>query len=277
MDRLVDLEDQIVTISKIQHDTTNGTKIFNLSVTDNHNYFVGNGNILTHNINCAQLDPRVSKVFGEAGDLDVAEYQKLLDDIASGKISKEEADMIKAQIADLNVAREGKYVDELKQLDEVIEGTSILDQSVIDDILATAKGSRPNPSTYLPEEYITNHLAKFDEGITKFAWGRPTYPDVGHPTGTFVMPKSVADDLLQKSGGDVKELERLLGLNPGDLGDAPVRIDIPEYTGLRMPTGNEFGANENWIPGGFTDGGAIPEAVIDQVPVEKVIFTDLFQ
>ncbi|MDH8677005.1 polymorphic toxin-type HINT domain-containing protein [Fusibacter bizertensis] len=126
MDRLVDLEDQIVTISKIQHDTTNGTKIFNLSVTDNHNYFVGNGNILTHNINCAQLDPRVSKVFGEAGDLDVAEYQKLLDDIASGKISKEEADMIKAQIADLNVAREGKYVDELKQLDEVIEGTSKL-------------------------------------------------------------------------------------------------------------------------------------------------------
>lgn len=69
------------------------------------------------------------------------------------------------------------------------KGTSHLDQSVIDDILKTAKGSRPNPSTYLPKEYITKHLSNFDEGMSKFAYGMPKYPDVGHPSGHFVMPK----------------------------------------------------------------------------------------
>lgn len=171
-----------------------------------------------------------------------------------------------------------KKIDDLaKSLDDAAKGTSILDQSVIDDILSTPKGSRPDPSTYLSQEYITNHLSQFDEGMSKFAYGMPKYPDVGHPSGHFVMPKSVADDLLQRAGGDVRELERLLGLPVGDLGDAPIRIDFPEVTGLRMPTGNEFGANDLWLPGGFTDSGAIPEAVIDQVPVEKAVFTDLFK
>lgn len=85
------------------------------------------------------------------------------------------------------------------------------------------------------------------------------------------------DDILQKSGGDVRELERLLGLPVGDFGDAPIRIDFTDTTGLRMPSGNEFGANDQWLPGGFTDGGSISEAVIDQVPVGKAVFTDLFK
>jgi len=112
------------------------------------------------------------------------------------------ADELK-ELADRLRTQGDTAVDDIaRQLDEVAAGMGILDQSVIDEILATAKGSRPDPSTYLPEEYIANHLAQFDEGITKFAWGRPTYPEVGHPSGSFVMPKSVADDLLQKSGGN---------------------------------------------------------------------------
>ena len=42
-----------------------------------------------------------------------------------------------------------------------------------------------------------------------------------------------------------------------------------------MPDGNELGANEQWIPGGYT-GGGIPEATIDQVPLDKLVVTDLF-
>ncbi len=48
----------------------------------------------------------------------------------------------------------------------------------------------------------------------------------------------------------------------GDLGTHPVRIDVPNSTGLRMPSGNEAGANAQWIPGGYTSGGVM-EAVID--------------
>ena len=43
-----------------------------------------------------------------------------------------------------------------------------------------------------------------------------------------------------------------------------VRVDVkdPEDYGLRMPSGNESGANDEWIPGGQLPTG-ISEAVID--------------
>ena len=39
-------------------------------------------------------------------------------------------------------------------------------------------------------------------------------------------------------------------MEPGTLGGSPVRLDIAEPQRLRMPNGNELGANEQWIPGG---------------------------
>jgi len=31
---------------------------------------------------------------------------------------------------------------------------------------------------------------------------------------------------------------------------------------IRIPSGNEAGANNQWVPGGYTNGG-VPEAVMD--------------
>lgn len=57
-----------------------------------------------------------------------------------------------------------------------------------------------------------------------------------------------------------------------------MRIDISDLDGLnlRMPSGNEVGANSHWIPGGYTDGG-VPEAVTDLIPniSGNVIITEL--
>ena len=131
----------------------------------------------------------------------------------------------------------------------------------IDEILKAPKYSRPDPTTYLQKEFITKHTAQFKEGVTKISYQAPS-GYAGPPGGTFVMPTSVADALIAEAGGDMSKLERLLGLNPGDLGMNPVRIDIANPTGLRMPSGNEKGANLKWIPGGYTNGG-IPEMVID--------------
>ena len=131
----------------------------------------------------------------------------------------------------------------------------------VDEILKTPKYSRPDPTTYLSPKYINNHLAQFKEGVTKISYQAPS-GYAGPPGGTFVMPTSVADDLITRAGGDISELERLLGLDPGDLGANPVRIDIENPTGLRMPSGNEKGANPKWVPGGYTSGG-IPETIID--------------
>ena len=56
-------------------------------------------------------------------------------------------------------------------------------------------------------------------------------------------------------GHGSKKLEDLLGLDRGALGNNPVRIDVDNPTGLRMPDGNELRANNQWIPGGVTSGG----------------------
>ena len=154
-------------------------------------------------------------------------------------------------------------------------GGKALDSGVIDKILSMDKGLRPEPSTYLAEEYINGHLVLFRDGVTKIMREAPTRP-LGSPLGTFIMPKLVADELIAKSRGDVSELERLLGLDPGELGDSPVRIDLQNPAGLRMPTGNEAGANSQWIPGGYTK-GVIPEAIIDQVPVDKLVVSKLYK
>jgi len=38
--------------------------------------------------------------------------------------------------------------------------------------------------------------------------------------------------------------------------------EVTNPTELRMASENEFAANDNWKPGGYTSGG-LPEAVID--------------
>ncbi len=133
----------------------------------------------------------------------------------------------------------------------------------------------PDPVTYLDSNKIKAHLSQSEGGASKIAWGvNPEYSEIGPPGGHFVMPKSVADDVIGRSGGDVRTIEKLLGLSKGELGDAPVRIDIPNPTGSRMPSGNEAGANKFWLPGGYTSGG-IPEAAIDPTPLNQAIINKI--
>jgi hypothetical protein len=77
----------------------------------------------------------------------------------------------------------------------------------------------------LPKDYIDQHLAQFEGGSTKIM-ARPPTGTVGPPGGTFVMPSSLVDEMVAKSGGDVAELEKMLSLEPGTLGESPVRVDF---------------------------------------------------
>jgi hypothetical protein len=139
-----------------------------------------------------------------------------------------------------------------------------------------AAGLAPlNPTEYLSAEYIANHLRQFDDGVVKFLANEPTGA-VGPPSGTFVMPKNQADELIQISNGNIQKLEELLGLEKGYLGSNPIRIDIKNPTGLRMPNGNELGANEKWLPGGKTLGGIL-EATVDQVQTNTYQISNIFK
>ncbi|XZZ61657.1 hypothetical protein ACJJIF_19525 [Microbulbifer sp. SSSA002] len=79
------------------------------------------------------------------------------------------------------------------------------------------------------------------------------------------MTRSEADKLLSSSNGNSGAMANALGL-PEDFFDANtlVRVDIPKprELNLRIPSGNEAGANDLWIPGGRLPDGAL-EAVID--------------
>ena len=74
---------------------------------------------------------------------------------------------------------------------------------------------------------------------------------------SFILPKREVDDLMASTNGDLRALEEALGLPDGFLDSGVVRIDIPasEFDHLRMPSGNEAGANPQWIPGGHLPTG----------------------
>lgn len=142
-----------------------------------------------------------------------------------------------------------------------------LSQAAMDKIVATPKGSRPDPSSYLPADYIEGHLAKFDRGATRFMTrGNLDKYGIAQRDGTsFVMTRAEADAMLKSTGGDKRAMEQALGL-PDKFLDTNelVRVDVPNprTMNLRLPSGNEAGANDLWIPGGRLPTGNV-EAVID--------------
>ncbi|HEY1839508.1 MAG TPA: hypothetical protein VGG53_04665 [Mycobacterium sp.] len=150
-----------------------------------------------------------------------------------------------------------------------------------DEILALPKGSRPDPYDYLSPEYIEQHLDKFHEGATRFMpeSNLDKYGIAQRDGTSFIMPKSEADALIEAIRGDPRAMEKALGLIEGFLdSNKIVRIDIghPHEFDLRMPSGNELGANDQWIPGGKLPDGA-SEAVIDagNVPRPDYSVTDV--
>ncbi|MEE6139124.1 hypothetical protein SKC41_22685 [Mycobacterium sp. 050128] len=152
-----------------------------------------------------------------------------------------------------------------------------------DEILGTPKGSRPDPSEYLSPEYIQRHLDKFADGATRFMpeSNLEKYGIAQRDGTSFVMPRSEADAMINGSKGDPRAMEAELGLPEGFLdSNSIVRIDISDPSGfaLRIPSGNEAGANEQWIPGGRLPNGA-SEAVVDgrDIPPSDYTVTDIFQ
>ena len=149
------------------------------------------------------------------------------------------------------------------------------------EIIDMGRGNRPDPSEYLSQEFIGNHLGKFDDGATRFMISK-NYDmyGIGQRDGTtFVMPTNEVNALIQAADGDPIALAKSLGM-PEDffLSDDVIRVDVPDPQSyqLRMPSGNEAGANDYWLPGGFLPDG-VSEAVIDGgvVPKDDLKITDL--
>lgn len=140
------------------------------------------------------------------------------------------------------------------------------------DAVVSWKGDAPDPGDYLDGDYISQHLARFDDGASRiyFSDTLHTYGPGQWDGSTFVFPTSELDDIIRNADGDVNIIADQLGMERSwffDDNGNPLPLEVrhfdpSELTNLRMPSGNEAGANEHWIPGGYLPTG-IPEAVID--------------
>jgi hypothetical protein len=121
-----------------------------------------------------------------------------------------------------------------------------LDQETIDKILSTPKGQRPDPSTYLSQEYIDKHLSQFQDGGA-YVMTRDQYDmfvdgklNIGREDNTlFITSKDYLDDMGTKANGDLSVFEEKLGFEEGhfQVGGGLVRIDIknPSNFNARIP------------------------------------------
>ncbi|TAG03501.1 MAG: hypothetical protein EAZ44_05960 [Cytophagia bacterium] len=148
-------------------------------------------------------------------------------------------------------------------------------------ITSLKKGCRPEPNLYWSKECNDKHLKQFKEGASYLVaqsildrFGRTL---LGRPDGQFVMSKKEMDLLLNNAKGNLAYVETQLGIPAGAWkNNILVRIDIPLpfELNIRIPSGNESGANELWIAGGKLPTGYL-EAVIDAIPegkyTEKII------
>lgn len=146
----------------------------------------------------------------------------------------------------------------------------------IDKILKFEKANRLDPSEYLSARYIKAHLKKFDDGAVRFT-SKTAFQKYGTlgPDGAFVMPKKNFDEIIKGSKGDLEFIEKALGFEPGYLKGDDIMIAFikkEDFYELKIPSGNENGANPFWLPGGYTS-GKTPEAVMNLT--KKVKFNEI--
>lgn len=143
-------------------------------------------------------------------------------------------------------------------------------------VLDMGKGNRPNPSEYLIQKYIDAHIAKFTrEGIAsrivlkkdyeKYGVGKP---DKGKTE--YVSTKSEIDRILKLP---LSERSKKLGIPESQLeGGEVIRIDfkLTSKYKVEMPTGNEFGTNPQWIPGGKLPEGDLEGIIKTEGMIENI-------
>lgn len=139
------------------------------------------------------------------------------------------------------------------------------------EVVDAGHGNRPDPSDYLDQSYIDKHLERFRDGASRiYISDNLAKYGPGNGGTTFVFPTSELQKIIDETGGDARELAVRLGMKPDyylNADGSPVAVEIrnfdpSELSNIRLPSGNEGGANPQWIPGGYLPTGD-PEAVID--------------
>lgn len=214
-----------------------------------------------------KLDNKVSE--GKANDLGVVKKE-------TEKVEQEKSNFSADNFKPEN-SYDAKAPNETREMtSKEQQSKSCLDANKISEIQSIEKGQRPNPETYMSKEQINAHLDQFKEGGS-FVMTRDQYETfvegrekIGLPDNSqYMTSKEYMDSIDKKANGDIAVYEKELGFDQGHFenGGGMVRVDVnePLEHNARMPSGNEMGANDHFVPGGYTDGGA-PECVTNQIP-----------
>jgi hypothetical protein len=144
------------------------------------------------------------------------------------------------------------------------------------------KFNRPDPSTYLTKATINEHLSVFRDKpclfLTRYAYDSFCKNGIGRKDGQFLIPKDIGDKIekLLSNKSTFGAGEAQLGIPSGAWKNQEIiRVTVNEIPNLRMASGNEVGANNYWMPGGYLPNG-LPEAVCDQIPNDKVTMSSFF-
>ena len=134
-------------------------------------------------------------------------------------------------------------------------------------ILKIEKGQRPDPATYMSEAFLKAHKEEFLEGASRIISTKnlQKYGPSQRDGTSFVFPTKDLLKIIAEANGDRGKLEDLLGLPRGQLGTGALsRVDFkdPSSMNIRVPSGNEAGANDQWPPGSRLPTGHL-EGVID--------------
>ncbi|ADB40279.1 hypothetical protein [Spirosoma linguale] len=169
---------------------------------------------------------------------------------------------------------------------EAVQTTGLLDNAFLsgwtkERILA--QKPRPSVAEYINPTFEAQHLDKFKGKAYRFTMENAInkYGVIGREDGfVFILAEEDALRIVNEAGSDIAKLEKALGLPEGQFQkplNNPVEpdrlllleINSPENLHLRMANGNEKGANEYWIPGGYTPDN-LAEAVIDAIPTTRI-------
>jgi len=163
-----------------------------------------------------------------------------------------------------------------EELGRIINGKLVISDA---QIIKIPKGYRPSPKLYMTAEEIAEYLKKFEnEGIVSRIVLKDDYKTygVGKPDETeFVSLKSDIDKLLKETNGNIDLMSEALGIDKEKLKGGLVRIDfkINSSNQISMPSGNEFGTNEKWIPRGKLPTGKSEVIVITKGMNENINYT----
>lgn len=177
--------------------------------------------------------------------------------LRTGDVIKTATRILKDETGALTLGKGRRRNNDDDTFDNEINLKTNISQPKIDDILAKSRGERPDPSTYLSQVNIDVHLDLFDDGAVRFASAADVakFGTARPPDGGFVIPKREFDKIIAETGGDLRIVEQRLGLDSGSLSNGntiALQINSEDFRGLRIPSGNERGANSQWLPGGFT-------------------------